>query len=90
MWNLRWNTLPYEETLPEDKRRFGGLETEFTVMKMLICPILFYFLWVFIYFMVTFVIAKERIKRKNHDNMYKYYQRIPWSKKLLNSVSKYG
>ena len=73
MWNLRWNTLPYEETLAEDKRRFGILETDFNFVKMIVCPILFYFSWVTIYFVVNFVIAKDRIKRRNYDNMYQYY-----------------
>jgi len=90
MWNLRWNTMPYEETLKQEDRRFGNLDTNFTVMKMLVCPILFYFLWVSIYFSVTFILAKERIKRRNYDNMYQYYQRLSWSSKLLNRASKYG
>jgi len=73
MWNLRWSTMPYEQTLPESERRFLSFDGEFDVMTFIVYPLAFYFLWVSIYFMINFVVAKKRIQERNYDNMYNLY-----------------
>lgn len=51
---------------------------------------MFYFSWVTIYFLINFVISKDRIQKRNYDNMYAYYMRIAWSRKLLTNADKYN
>ena len=69
MINLRWNTLPYEQSLPLDQRRFGTLpdyslmnRTEY-MTNFFGYPSIWYFLWVLIYFPIVFYIKSERIKQ---------------------------
>ena len=90
-WNLRWTTIPYEESLPEDKRRFGNLDTSFTWNSMLLLPLLFYFSWVSIYFSINFVVAKERIRKRKYETLYGMYLAQTWSKKILDNFdAKWG
>lgn len=83
MWNLRWNTMPYEATLPEDQRRFLSIDTAFDVKKFFVFPLFLYFIWATCYVLINFVIARKRIKERNYDNMFSYYLSMPTTKKII-------
>lgn len=75
MWNLRWNTMPYEETLTESERHFLSIDTSFDFNKFFIYPMGCYFIWVSIYFVINFVVAAKRIRDRNYDNLFLYYEK---------------
>lgn len=75
MWNMRWYTMPYEETLPAKDRRFLALDDTLDITKFLLAPFLFYSAWITLYFMIHFVIAKERIAERNYDTMFRAYEK---------------
>lgn len=75
MWNMRWYTMPYEATLPEKERRFADLDTSYDTVKFFGVPFAFYLLWVSVYFVIHFVVAKDRIVRNNYDTMFRAYEK---------------
>jgi len=83
LWNLRWYTIPYEQTLPPSERRFLDLDTTFDFKKFFVYPLCFYFLWVSVYFIINFVVAEKRIRERNYDNMFHYYMKQTWSRDLI-------
>ena len=78
--------MPYEAELPEENRRFLSIDLEFDMAKFFYVPVGFYLVWIMIYFMVNFVLAKKRIQQRNYDNMYNYYMRIGWAYKLTHKL----
>ena len=54
-------------------------------MTFIVYPIAFYFVWVTIYYLINFVLARKRIRDRNYDNMFESYQKKPWAKKFLNT-----
>jgi len=88
LWNLRWNTMVTEQGLKPEDRRFVDLNTEFSYMNFFGYPLILYFTWFAIYFMINFVFARERISRKKYDNMFKLYWNQKWSHALLSALGK--
>lgn len=82
-WNLRWFTMEYELTLPEDQRRFVTLDTTFSWYRFIVIPTSLYFVWIFCYFLINFVFAAKRIRERNYDNMFNYYCQKKWAHKIL-------
>lgn len=66
-WNLRWYTLPWEESLEEGKRHFLTLDHNegsqwlsfFT--KIFLIPLALYLLWAALYFLKVFILSSKRI-----------------------------
>lgn len=90
MWHIRWITIPAQAQLNESERRFGQIShtetwNEFLYLNVYY-PIGFYLIWVTVYGLVNFVIAAERIKRRNYDSTYIYFSRKPAIKKLLDKA----
>ena len=83
LWNLRWFTMEYELTLPEDKRTFLTLDTSFSFQKFILIPVGIYIFWIVCYFFINFVIAAKRIKERNYDNMFNYYDKQKWAHNLM-------
>ena len=83
LWNLRWHTIPYEQTLPEAERMFLDIDTSFDVYKFFVYPLCFYFCWVSVYFTINFVVAARRIRERNYDNMFHYYANQKWSRDFM-------
>ena len=75
LWNLRWNTMPYEAKLPEEERTFVNLDDEWSWTKFLAAPVGTYLTWVLAYWLLMFVLAGRRIKDRNYDTLYAYYNR---------------
>jgi hypothetical protein len=69
-WNLRWFTMPYEATLPEEERRFLSIDTSFDWNKFFLYPLVFYVGWVVVYFLINFIICKSNIDRNGYENLY--------------------
>ena len=88
MWNMRWYTMPYEATLPEKERRFLDLDTSYDTTKFFVVPFAFYLVWVVIYFIIHFVVAKERIAKRNYDTMFRSYAAKPHMYKLMCTFGK--
>jgi hypothetical protein len=91
VYNFRWVTIPTQSGLAEDERRFNNI-TPFSNLEwneylnlMIYNPCKFYITWFVIYGLINFVIAAESIRRMNYDSTYKYFQRKPWAKKLMDS-----
>ena len=72
-WNLRWHTMPYEATLPKEQRIFLDMATidNFKFSTYIVYPMIIYFIWVAIYFIINFVVSADRIKKRNYDTMFK-------------------
>jgi hypothetical protein len=88
LWNLRWNTMVSEQSLKPEERRFVDLNTEFSYMVFFGYPLILYFSWFAIYFLINFKWAKERIARKKYDNMFKLYWNQKWSHAMLSALGK--
>lgn len=79
-WNLRWTTLAYEATLPESQRYFltlpeNDLQFSFEFFKKLFfIPLSLYLLWASLYYLKVFVISSAKIKERNYETMYVYYE----------------
>jgi hypothetical protein len=83
-WNLRWHTLPHESALKESDRLYlNSLDTSFNFKKFFVYPLAFYFLWVSVYFCINFVISAKRIRERNYDNMFMYYEKQKWARNVL-------
>mmetsp|Transcript_1724 Transcript_1724/g.3053 ORF Transcript_1724/g.3053 Transcript_1724/m.3053 type:complete len:135 (+) Transcript_1724:1046-1450(+) len=65
-WNIRWTTMPFEADLPEEKRRFGTTDTTFSMKELFLIPFCFYLLWATLYFLINFVVAADRIRKRNY------------------------
>lgn len=64
-WSLRW--------YPSDSWGASSdlaLYNEASAVQLLLYPLVFYLIWVICYYMITFVILKNRIKRKGGITMY--------------------
>ena len=72
-WNMRWYTMPHEATLPEKERRFLDLDASYDTTKFFIAPFAFYLAWLSVYFIIHFVVAKERIASRNYETMFRAY-----------------
>ena len=83
MWNLRWTTMSYEEKLPESERKFMPIDTSFDFYKFFVYPLGCYFMWVTVYFTINFVVAAKRIRSRNYDNLFLYYEKQPWARKVM-------
>jgi len=89
-WNLKWNTIPFEQTLPESERYFvslsndNGFDSVF-FKKIFFIPLIGYLGWVALYYMKVFVISSKRIQEKNYETMFVYYIRKPAIHKLLST-----
>lgn len=88
MWNMRWYTMPHQLTMPEKERRFLDLDESFSYTKFLLVPFLFYLAWVIVYFIIHFVVAKDRIKDRNYDTMFRAYEKQPHMNKLMCTFGK--
>jgi len=77
-----------EQSLKPEDRRFVDLNTEFSFMNFFGFPLILYFSWFTVYFMINFIWAKERIARKKYDNMFKLYWNQKWSKTMLSALGK--
>lgn len=86
MYNIHWNTMEYEKDLPESERRFLSYDKNkaFNVWNFIVIPIFMYVCWMILYFTINFVISAKKIKDKNYETMYNYYERKPWAKKLFD------
>lgn len=86
-WNLRWNTLKYEQSLSEEQRYFITLKENESFydlfITMFIYPLLFYLLWVLLYSIKVFVISSKKIQERQYETMYVYYKRKPGIQKIL-------
>ena len=62
-WSVRWNTMPYENTLPKEERMFLNItEVEnFDYMTFFVYPVGFYIFWAILYFIINFYISAKRI-----------------------------
>lgn len=40
---------------------------------MIVLPVLVYLCWSFVYSMINFIFAAERIRVRNYDNLYYYF-----------------
>ena len=89
MWNLKWNTIPYEKTLPVSERHFVQLDPSkpMDFKHFFLIPLGFYYGWVMAYYLINFVFAAERIKNRNFENMYRYYSKKEWFNKFIPFVS---
>lgn len=89
MWNLRWNTLPYEKLLPKNKRTFVTIdeEAEFDWYKFVFIPLIFYYAWVVCYYLINFKFATKRIKERNYENMYVYYSKKSWFNDFMSKYT---
>lgn len=52
--------------------------------KFFLMPLSFYLCWLIVYFFINFVIAAKRIRERNYDTLYYYYNNQPWANKLLD------
>jgi hypothetical protein len=82
MCHIRWVTMPMQAHLPEDQQRFGsGSLVEETwsayLYQQFVLPFAFYSAWLVFYGLVNFVLAAERIKRRNYDSTFKYMKNKP-------------
>lgn len=79
-WNLKWTTIPYESTLPEGERYFLTLpenDMELSIhffTKIFLIPFALYLMWAAFYYLKVFVISSSKIKEKNYETMYVYYE----------------
>ena len=96
MYHIRWFTIPDQEHLPIQEKRFCDLPPEETwasfFYNLLFIPVVFYFIWSVNYSLLQFKLAADRIKRKKRDNMYQLFQNLDLVKKVvaiykLNGVS---
>lgn len=75
--------MEYESKLPAEQRMFLDLQMEFDVYKCFLAPIGFYLIWISFYFTVNFLISAKRIRERNYDTMFVYYEQQPWARKIL-------
>lgn len=67
--------MPYEATLPEKERRFLTLDDSFDSTKFFLVPFLFYLGWVSVYFVIHFIVARQKIVDRNYDTMFRAYEK---------------
>lgn len=85
MWNLKWYTIPYEANLPAEERHFVTLQDKsLDFYKFFLVPLGFYYSWVTVYYLINFVLAADRIKRLNYENMWVYYSKKEWFNKFMS------
>ena len=86
MFNLHWNTMEYEKTLPISERKFLQYDKSkpLDLTQIFGIPVAVYLIWIGLYFIINFVISAKRIRERNYDTMYIYYEKKPWAKKLLD------
>lgn len=66
-WNLKWSTIPYENTLDKDKRYFfsysdNNESTYFeSFYSLFLVPLAFYFVWVILYYIKNFIVSPKKI-----------------------------
>lgn len=89
LWNLRWHTMPYEATLPPEKRRFLDIDTTFEWKKFFMVPMAYYSVWIVMYYLINFKLAKKRIRERNYDNMFRYYKVQKWSYNMIYVLGAY-
>eukprot|EP00355_Strombidium_rassoulzadegani_P010128 CAMPEP_0168618604 /NCGR_PEP_ID=MMETSP0449_2-20121227/6158_1 /TAXON_ID=1082188 /ORGANISM="Strombidium rassoulzadegani, Strain ras09" /LENGTH=218 /DNA_ID=CAMNT_0008659485 /DNA_START=1070 /DNA_END=1724 /DNA_ORIENTATION=+ len=82
-WNLRWSTMPQEVGVAEELRRVTELDTTFSFKKFYLVPVSIYMVWVSIYFIINFVVAAKRIRKRNYDNMFLLYEKKEWAQKIM-------
>jgi hypothetical protein len=92
MWNLRHHLMPIEHGLPDDQRVYVSLDEVFDVKDplydLVIFPTQFYLTWAAIYASINFIFQAKKIREKEYDTMYVYYQSMNWSRKILNQFGK--
>lgn len=80
-FHIRWVTIPEQSGLPKELQQFTTLSIEQTwseyVYNMFELPVLVYLCWSFVYSMINFIFAAERIRVRNYDNLYYYFQSLP-------------
>jgi hypothetical protein len=60
------------------------MDKDINMTQFWLIPMGIYMVWMFFYFIINFVISAKKIREKNYDNMYLYYEKKPWANKLLN------
>lgn len=92
MWNLRWNTIPYEKLQPEDKRQYFSIdpESQFDFKKMVLIPLGFYYVWVIVYYLINFKLGEERIRTRNYMNIHRFYMAKQWYRDLMSKYTNPG
>ena len=74
-YNIRWNTIPYEATLPKSERRFFSDDDEFSWIAFFVIPMGLYCLHTIVMYCINFVFAKKRIAQRNYETMFIYFER---------------
>jgi len=87
MWHIRWISIPAQPSLPPEQRRFGPISENLDWQQFLqlniVYPVIFYLVWCSLYGILNFVIAAERIKKRNYDSTYVHFNKKPGIHKLL-------
>uniref|UniRef100_A0A7S3MV10 Glycerophosphocholine acyltransferase 1 n=1 Tax=Strombidium inclinatum TaxID=197538 RepID=A0A7S3MV10_9SPIT len=55
----------------------------FSVTKFFLAPVCLYFLWVTVYFIINFVVSADRIRQRNYESMFVYYDKQGWAHRIL-------
>jgi len=87
-FNLRWTTLPYEQTLPPEERYFVSFDLDEMddydfVRRFFFYPFLLYVLWAVAYYLKIFVVSSRKIQERNYECMFVHVMRQNVFKKLL-------
>ncbi len=53
--------------------------------KIFLIPFALYLMWAALYYLKVFVISSSKIKEKNYETMYVYYENQNWAKKILHT-----
>lgn len=82
---MKWNTMPYEKTLPEAERRYASVphDTPIDFQRFFLFPLSIYLAWNVTYWFLNFVLAAKRIRDRNYDTLFGYFTRMEWAKNLL-------
>lgn len=82
---MKWSTMPYEKTLPEAERRYMNIpiDTPIDFNRFFLFPLSIYFAWNITYWFLNFVVAAKRIRERNYETLFGYFNKQKWASKLL-------
>lgn len=79
-----------EKDLPPEQSRFCKHPKDETWAKAflmnIVLPYAWYLVWALGYYLINFVIKRKQIREKEYGTLYRYFQKIQWSSKILKKA----
>ena len=85
-----------EKHLPEEERYFllhpenESFFSKEALLMNFVYPYAFYLLWAIIYSLINFTICAKKIRERRYDTLYRYFETIGWSKKIMARAGKFA